>query len=96
MSARRSSRFDPINCSSCAGSISLGFSVNPVDRGKGSVVVGSTLILPTLARLLSSFEGGGLKIKSVATLILPPVLHEAFCCGAVWKTGLGGGWAVDL
>lgn len=59
-------------------------------------MVGSTLMLLILASLLSSFEGGGLKVKYVATLILPPVLCEAFCCGAVWKTGLKGGWAVEL
>ena len=57
--------------------------MNPVDRGAGSVAVGSTLILLILASLLSSFEGGGLKYKSVATLISPPVVREAFCCGAV-------------
>lgn len=84
MSARRSSRFEAIDRSSWgAGSMSLGFSVNPVDRGRGSIVVGSTFILLILASLLSSFEGGGLKYKSVATLILPAVLREAFCCGAV-------------
>ena len=59
-------------------------------------MVGSTLILLILASLLSSCEGGGLKIKSVATLILSPLL-EVFCCDAVWKTGLGGGgWSVEL
>jgi len=91
MSARRSSRFEARNRSSRTGSISLGFSANPVDRGRGSITVESTFILLILARLLSSFEGGGLKYKPVTTLILPPVLCEAFCCGAVWKTGLGGG-----
>ena len=68
MSARRSSRFE-------SGSTSFGFSVNPVDRGRGSVVVGSTLILLILASLLSRFEGGGGGLKrSVATLILPLLL----------------------
>jgi hypothetical protein len=90
MSARWSSRFE-------SGSTSLGLSVNPVDRGGGSVLVGSMLIPLNLARLSSSFEGGGgLKFESVATSILPPVLREALCCGAVWKTGLVGGWAVGL
>ena len=83
MSARRSSRFELV-------STSLGFSVNPVDRGKGSVVVWSTF---KLASLLSSFEGGGgLKIKSVVSLVLPPVLR----CEELWKTGIGGGWAINL
>jgi hypothetical protein len=68
MSSRRSFRFEAIN------SISFGFSVNPVDRSEVVVQVGSAII----ASLLSSFEGGGLKIGSVATLILPPVLCEAF------------------
>jgi hypothetical protein len=57
------------------------------------------LKLLILARLLSSFEGGGVLIfKSVATSILLPVLREALYCGVVWKTDLGlvGGWAVGL
>ena len=69
MTARRSSR--------------CGFSVKPVDRGRGSITVGSTLMLLILASLVRSFEGGGLKYKSVAVLTLQPVLCEAFCCGAV-------------
>lgn len=72
MSSRQSLRFEAVN------SISFGFSVNPVDRSEVVVLVGSAIILFIIASLLSSFEGGGLKIGSVATLILPPVLREPF------------------